>query len=184
MEKENSYFAIFAMLHEFLRRFLPNQFNHNRDDFSFELLRTASVKELKKYGDSGQRLIRPFNVHQHSRDNSSNLVSLSFRNNTSPSLIHKKSFDFFNYSTIMDFCYHLKKLLVIIVLFLLSNVIVAWIIAIEISQGKTYLNKLLIELIILKSKIFCPLFVHYLNFVYQTEAVYFLKCRILNFLFW
>ncbi|CAG9533770.1 unnamed protein product [Cercopithifilaria johnstoni] len=44
---------------EFLRRILSNRLNHNRHDFSFELLRSASIQDLKKCDNRRQRLIWP-----------------------------------------------------------------------------------------------------------------------------
>ncbi|EJD73875.1 hypothetical protein LOAG_18737 [Loa loa] len=62
-------------IHGFLRRFLPNRLNRNGDDFSFELLRSASAQELKKRDNLRQQLMwpRPTSSHEHFHINATNL---------------------------------------------------------------------------------------------------------------
>ncbi|KAM3717708.1 Uncharacterized protein ACO02O_01725 [Dirofilaria immitis] len=52
-------------IHEFLRRILPNRLNLNRDDFAFELLRSASAQELKKSDNPRQRIMWPRPTSSH-----------------------------------------------------------------------------------------------------------------------
>ncbi|VDP20873.1 unnamed protein product [Onchocerca flexuosa] len=64
-------------VHEFLRRILPNRLNLSRDDFSFELLRSASIQELKKHDNSRQQIMwpRPTSSHDNFHINAGKLVS-------------------------------------------------------------------------------------------------------------
>ncbi|KAL3985222.1 hypothetical protein ACH3XW_37730 [Acanthocheilonema viteae] len=63
------------IIHEFLRRILPNRLNLSRDDFSFELLRSASVQELKKCDNRRQKLVwpRPTSSHEYFHINATKL---------------------------------------------------------------------------------------------------------------
>uniref|UniRef100_A0A8R1TUV6 Uncharacterized protein n=1 Tax=Onchocerca volvulus TaxID=6282 RepID=A0A8R1TUV6_ONCVO len=63
-------------IHEFLRRILPNRLNLSRDDFSFELLRSASVQELKKHDSPRQQIMwpRPTSSHDNFHINAGKLA--------------------------------------------------------------------------------------------------------------
>lgn len=66
-------------IHEFLRRILPNRLNLNRNDFSFELLRSASAHELKKCVNHEQQLAlpRPTSTHEHFHISATKLVKFN-----------------------------------------------------------------------------------------------------------
>ncbi|VDN93309.1 unnamed protein product [Brugia pahangi] len=68
-------------IHGFLRRILSNRLNLNRDDFSFELLRSSSAQELKTCDNPRQQLMWPRTTsnYEHFHINTTNLVSIFAR---------------------------------------------------------------------------------------------------------
>uniref|UniRef100_A0AAF5PUP6 DUF7153 domain-containing protein n=2 Tax=Wuchereria bancrofti TaxID=6293 RepID=A0AAF5PUP6_WUCBA len=75
-------------IHGFLCRILSNRLNLNRDDFSFELLRSASAQELKTCDNPRQQLMWPRtrSSHEHFHINTTNLEKRSTMNEKKISL--------------------------------------------------------------------------------------------------